>query len=45
VLERHVDHCVQNIVVFANAVWVQPTGEQIVPVLGDMNMAQFIDMA
>ena len=41
-LKGHIEHGIQDVVVFANAIWVQAFRKQMVAVLGDVPMSQFI---
>ena len=41
-LECHVDHGIEDVVVFADAVWMQSLRQQRVTVLSDMPMLKFV---
>ena len=41
-LKGHIEHGIQDVVVFANTIWMQAFRKQMVAVLGDVPMSQFI---
>ena len=43
-LECHVDHGVEDVVVFSNAVGMQSFGQPVITVLGDVPMSEFIQI-
>lgn len=42
VLECHIDHGIQDVVVFTNAVWMQSLRQHSVSILGDMPVLELI---
>ena len=43
-LECHVDHGVEDVVVLSNTVWVKAFGQTVISLLGDVPMSEFIQV-